>query len=398
MLGPFHPSDPLLRRRGARINPVFTVSKPDGDVRPVINYSKRLNDGGPSLNERIKEGPRATVEYLQMTEIIYTILAVGEGAMVWAKDLQEGYYNVRVREDQVWLLAFQFMGMIFVPMVLAMGLSSAPLIFTIFMSYIVSAILLMDDNLMWVSMPLSQFDRSKLHVDSVVGIDRDNDVANLPLILFYLDDIFGIAHRDVIWRQYRLAGEMLVRLGQSTKVEKDRKPSDVQILLGIEYVIPRQTVRTPREKALRYIAFANLLLSKKSVLKKELFSLTGKARHIALYCRPLAAFARGVEIHGLLTVKGRKVQWHHHITMTRRLRADVEMLRNALQFCLTYEMPWSFILHPSSRAATEIDVFTDAAGVHGGIGGFVAEQNSRYFFVQNRFKKNDQQFCWLVRS
>ena len=74
LLGPFHPNDPILRRHGARINPVFTVDKPDLDVRPVINYSKRLDDGGPSLNERIKEGSRATVEYLQMIEIIYTVL------------------------------------------------------------------------------------------------------------------------------------------------------------------------------------------------------------------------------------------------------------------------------------------------------------------------------------
>ena len=51
-LGPFPPDHPAVA--DARETPIFTVDRADGGKRPVSDASKRLNDGGPSVNDEIK--------------------------------------------------------------------------------------------------------------------------------------------------------------------------------------------------------------------------------------------------------------------------------------------------------------------------------------------------------
>ena len=47
LMGPYPQNHPISNE--CRINPVFCVPKPDGAVRPVVNYSKEIN--GASLND-----------------------------------------------------------------------------------------------------------------------------------------------------------------------------------------------------------------------------------------------------------------------------------------------------------------------------------------------------------
>ena len=151
LLGPFKPDDPFVKN--ARVNPVFSVPKPDNTVRPVINYSKQLN--GKSLNDCLRD-EWCTVEYIKIQEIVYIICLVGIGAEIWAKDLEDGYFNIKVKRSHMMLLAFSFCGFIFVPMVLAFGLSSAPLIFTVFMGYVISAIRFADISLCFIGVKESE--------------------------------------------------------------------------------------------------------------------------------------------------------------------------------------------------------------------------------------------------
>ena len=114
------------------------------------SIEQRRNETRESLvmfgpDEDVVEVTRRIKEELQALDKVAA--AAGEPvidaefvALVMAMDLDEGYYNCRVRPDQIWLLAFTFAGFIFIPMVLAMGLSSAPLIFTIFMYYVIKRI------------------------------------------------------------------------------------------------------------------------------------------------------------------------------------------------------------------------------------------------------------------
>lgn len=382
VLGPFPPNHPVIttNQHRLRINPVFTVWKPDSDVRPVINYSKKLDDDGPSLNERIKEGPKATVEYLQHKELIATIqlvLLIYGSCWLWAQDLDEGYYNCRVRPHQMWLLAFEFAGFVFIPMVLAMGLSSAPLIFTIFMGYVVMAMRLHDQSLTYMTVESRLVDRTLWQTDAGLVYSDDGKTVKVPLINYYLDDIFGMAPQHLIHAQFKLAKKVLGLLTLSAKAAKDRIPAIIQQFLGVEYDVPKRCCRVPEAKAQRYIKFADTILAQKSVTKQTLFSLTGKARHMASYCKVISAFARGVEIHGHCNRKGTPIDWHHHINICGALRADIRMLKSVMRFAITHDLPWTHIIRPA--ADTELNVYCDAAGVHGGIGGFLDKPQSQFF-------------------
>ena len=367
LLGPFKPNDPFVS--DARVNPVFSVPKPDNSVRPVVNYSKAMN--GYSLNDYLYP-EWCSVEYIKIQEIVYVIWLIGVGAKIWAKDLEDGYFNIRPKESQLKLMAFAFAGFIWVPMVLVFGLSTAPLIFTIFMGYVVSAIRFHDTSLSFIGVEESVFKRQYFQQDT--EFIYKNGLVFIPLISSYLDDIFGVHHPNKVQDQYDMAGFILIFLGLSAKAKKDRPPSTVQIILGLEYDTIKQEVRTPKEKALRYIKFGRDILAKKKVPKKCLFSLTGKIRHASGQCKPLASFARGVEIHG------HKIHgWNHHIYINRRLRSDIDLMLRALDFVKDKGVPFEHILKPGT--GFDFDIYTDATSKYGGIGAFVEIPNAPWIQV-----------------
>lgn len=368
LLGPFKSDHPIVNQ--CRINPVFTVPKPGDEVRPVVNYSKRID--GHSLNEMLVD-QWCTVEYLKIQEIVYIITLIGIGAVIWAKDLEDGYFNVKMDPSQIQYMAFTFMGLIFIPMVMLFGLSSAPLIFTVFMWYVISAIRLADPALTFLEIPKEKLKIQYFQQEKDIVYKKDTVL--VPLIVYYLDDIFGIHRSSKIYDQYNLAGRILSFLGLSAKQSKDRPPSTVQQLLGLEYDTIQRVVRTPRVKGLRYIAFANKLMAQKSITKKLLFSLTGKVRHASGQCRPLNAFARGVEAYG------HKVKfWTHHINVTRNLKRDIKLMTDGLYHSLDRGISFDTILDHRD-VAFDINAFTDAAGKYGGIGGFVEIDHAPYFQV-----------------
>ena len=368
LMGPFDPSDPIAKE--CRINPVFCVPKPDNTVRPVVNYSKKIH--GTSLNDFL-DPEWCTVEYIKLKEIVYTIYQVGQGAMLWAKDLEDGYFNIKVEPTQAKSMAFIFAGLLFIPMVMIFGLSSAPLIFTIFMWYVVSAIRLADRELMWKYMPMAQFENKYFQTDADAYPDVSGQYIYFPLIMYYLDDIFGVQTPDKVQQQYKLAGQILKYLGLSAKESKDRPPNTVQKILGLLFDTVKQEVRIPIEKVKKYVTFARSLMQRASVTKKQLFSLTGKARHVSVQCHALSAFARGVEIHGHKYSK-----WHHHVKMTNRLKCDINLLIDGIRYIQDKGISFEFILKP--RDQFDLTAYTDASGSIG-IGGFVEINNAPFFQV-----------------
>ena len=367
LMGPYPKTHPIADQ--CRINPIFCVPKPDGSVRPVVNYSKKLD--GTSLNDLLNP-EWCTVEYIQLREIVYTIKQMGEGAMMWAKDLEDGYFNIKIRPDQTKAIAFVFAGMLYIPMVLVFGLATAPLIFTMFMWFAVMAIRFTDKNLMWHSVPQSQFDR-KIFQTEAVTFNVDGEIF-FPLVMYYLDDIFGVHRPKYVYKQYELAGTTLKLLGLSAKEAKDKPPNTTQTILGLEYDTIKQEVRIPWDKIDRYVAFAHSLLQCNQITKRQLFSLTGKVRFAAVACKALSSFARGVEIHGHKIKK-----WHHHINMSNRLKKDINLIIKGLLINKYRGKSFNFILKP--RDCFDLIAYTDAATVEGGIGGFVCAKNSPFFQV-----------------
>ena len=369
LMGPYSSSDPIVKT--CRVNPIFCVPKPDDTVRPVVNYSKEIN--GTSLNDLL-DPDWCSVEYIKLKEIVYTVSQVGPGAMIWTKDLEDGYFNIKVHPDQAKCMAFMFAGLLFIPMILMFGLSSAPLIFTIFMWYVVMAIRLVDRDIMWKLLPIAQFEKQYFQTDADFYPDRSGNNIYFPLVMYYLDDIFGVQTPDKVHRQYALAGQILNFLGLSTKASKDRPPNTVQKILGLIFDTIKQEIRIPMDKVRKYVKYAHSLMAKKRVTKTELFSLTGKARHASVQCHALSSFARGVEIHG-----HKCREWHHHIHMTRRLKKDINLLVEGLTHNQTRGKSFAFILKP--RQQFDLTAYTDASGSLG-IGGFVEINNAPYFQVR----------------
>ena len=385
LLGPFDEDDEILD--DVREAPVFAVDRADGGKRPVSDASQRLDDGGPSVNEHIKEfaPEKATVEYLHLQQILVTITLVwimyGTTVQIWAKDLEEGYYNMRVRRDQVRLTAFVFCGLWFLPMTLSMGLSSAPFIFTVFMGYVVEAMLYDDQDTNYLVLPDSVLVHFRHHFPEGV-IERVSAThSRIPLILYYLDDMFGIQTAKRIWRQFRGAQRVLLSLSLNAQESKDRKPANYQLILGIGIECRLRFVIIWRPKGEDYVDFAYFLLTLPSLEKRKLFSLSGKARHLALHIPPLAAFARGLEVFGLKDRNGKSIGWRHHIHWNQHIRRAIRILIAAITLAMDIPVPFDRVLRPRSFDDADIELYTDAAGVYGGIGGFVAENGSMFFQV-----------------
>jgi len=368
LMGPFPANCDLTNQ--CRINPVFCVDKPDGSVRPVINYSKVIN--GESLNGLLNP-EWCTVEYIQRKEIVYTIQSMGVGALIWAKDLENGYFNLKVKESLTKTIAFIFMGLLFIPMVLAFGLSSAPKIFTDFMWFVVTAIRFACDSMAWNNININVFQKRFFRNNSNIKIQ--GSWVYIPLIMYYLDDIFGVQRGHLAWLQFNIASKTLDFLGLSAKKSKDRPPSSKQIILGLEYDTILQQVSIPIDKVQRYTEFARSILNKKTVIKRTLFSLTGKVRYAALQCRALSAFARGVEIHGLK----KHLNWHSHINVTNRLKRDLNLIIDALYHLNNFGISFSDILTPEEHF--DFVAYTDASG-RDGIGGFININNAPFFQVK----------------
>ena len=382
ILGPYPEDHPDVH--DIREAPVFTTVKPDGGRRPVSDASARLDDGGPSVNEDIKEHSpeKATVQYLRLQQIVAVMVLVGVNAWAWAKDLEEGYYNMRVRQDQIKMVAFKFWTWIFIPLVLAMGLSSSPNIFTEFMGYVMLAMATWNHQLTHITVNNTDLEPLRIHFPDGAITPINDDQSEICTLLYYLDDMFGIMESKLIQRQYRMAQKVLRFLGLNAQESKDRKPWFIQLILGLMFDCKRQCIFIPKEKGMAYIDFANRLLKKRAITKQELFSLSGKARHIALHIPILAAFARSIEVFGHVDQHGRSIRWKQRINMNSALRRAIAVLRDAIKRSMTITVPFSRVLRPRDRSECDLEIFTDAAGVHGGIGGFTQHNSGSFFQVR----------------
>ena len=136
IIGPI--SRKVAEDNNVTLNMLFGVPKPDGSTRPILNLSDTAGTKDCINNHLNPE--LTTVEYVQQKELIYTILAMGKGAYLWAKDLENGYNNVPICESDIYNLGFTLDNKIYLYQVLPMGLSSSPKIFTDFMHFPIWAI------------------------------------------------------------------------------------------------------------------------------------------------------------------------------------------------------------------------------------------------------------------
>ena len=258
---------------------LFGVPKPDGSTRPILNMSDSsifqfcVNE---FLNPEL-----CTVEYAQFKECVSIVNSLGKGAYLWAKDIQDGYYNVTVHKSDIYNLAFWFDGKIYIFQRLPMGLSSSPKIFTDFMHFPIWAIKQNNPSLYYINVPASEIDITNFRNDSDIVYDNKTDTYKVAVVFYYMDDILGgHTNKDIAWLQFNHSEQILKLLNLPTKQAKARIPNQYQKWLGKMYDTIKQWVKLPDEKVKKYINDMEILLNKKSVTKRELLSHIGRTRHM----------------------------------------------------------------------------------------------------------------------
>ena len=348
---------------------LFGVPKPDGSTRPILNLSDKTKFNY-SINNLIDPN-LCTVEYAQTKQVVETVRALGKNAWLWAKDLKDGYYNVSVNKKDVHKLGFMFDGKIYIFQRLPMGLSSSPNIFTEFMHFPIWAIKQDRPDLYY-----KEVDASLINLNNFIDesdVYKTGSSAILAILFYYLDDILG-GHpiEEKAWEQFSHSEKVLKLLSLQTKSAKAKPPAQIQQWLGKIYNTRKQWISLPSQKIQKYISELKSALTKQSITQQQLLSHIGRIRHMASIYRPLAAFARNLEVWAY-SVK----QLSHHIRMTRPLKNDLMLAIWGIKRAAEYGISFNQFLKPMD--IPDIVFYTDAA-LKIGLGGY---SNQGHWFKNN---------------
>ena len=364
---------------------LFGVPKPDGSTRPILNLSDKTIFNY-SINNLI-DPKLCTVEYAQTKQVVETVRALGKNAWLWAKDLKDGYYNVSINKKDIHKLGFMFEGKIYIFQRLPMGLSSSPNIFTEFMHFPIWAMKQDRPDLYY-----KEVDESLINLDNFIkdaDVVKEGSTAILAILFYYLDDILG-GHpvKEKAWEQFSHSEKILKLLSLQTKNTKAKPPAQIQQWLGKIYDTIKQWITLPPEKIQKYIAELKSALTYKSITQQHLLSHIGRIRHMASIYRPLAAFARNLEVWAY-SVK----QLSHHIRISRPLKNDLNLAIWGIKRAAEYGISFDQFLKPMD--IPDITLFTDAA-LNIGLGGY---SDQGHWFKNNwndiqLYHENNRDIVW----
>ena len=361
-----------VKAMGATISHFFAVPKGENAVRPILNLSDRSRIGY-SLNSCLLPAV-CSVEYIQQLEIIEMLRAAGVNAYLWAKDLQWGYNNVFIRQNNVKYLGFYFYHRYWFYQVLPMGLSSSPSIFTEFMHFPIWAAKNEKPPLYYIWVPSETVDAASFGSSADI-MHNNSGLTKIALLTYYLDDILG-AHRSkfLAEQQFKHIETILNRLGLKSQDKKARPPAQQQIWLGKLYDTTKQWVELPQEKYDKYVTAVKLFLSKPRATQHEFLSHIGRARHMGTIYRVLNAFARGLETWAYSVKK-----LTDFIDITPAVARDFEILLAGMKLAHSEGAPFSsFFRYSKGPSTTDITIFTDAS-LTVGIGGI---SSTGHYFQQ----------------
>jgi hypothetical protein len=350
MVGPFRP-DAIPTRlfpRGVQINPIGSVTKPNGKIRPIVHCSAPRK--GKSVNSEMIEEWK-TVKYTSFLELVKLVKAVGKDGYLWSADAADAYLQLTVRPTDCKYIAVNWLGLVVVFTVLIFGLSSAPRIYTHFAD-VIEEIAKNKDKRLFTSDELIQ------------------------LIRHYLDDFFGGHNaKPCTDRQFELFMGVMCTLNVPFNPDKCSPPAQWQKILGFIWDTRSMTVRIPDDK---YEAVRKLLLEirnnpKRKQTKRELLSLIGKLRWCSVAMFAAHAFVRRLEerAHSQKRLTA-------HIRLNAEARKDIDFWLDGFE-ALNRGLPLDFILKRAS--ASDITVYSDASGSIG-----MGAASDKGHFCQMRWK------------
>ena len=132
--------------------------------------------------------------------------------------------------------------------------------------------------------------------------------------------------------------------------------------MGKTYDTRRQWLSLPTDKVEKYISDLKTVYERKSISKMDLLTHIGRTRHMASIYRPLAAFARNLEMWAY-SVKN----LNHHVRMSRPLKNDIELCIWGIARAAKIGISFDQFLKPMS--IPDIKLYTDAS-LKIGLGGY----------------------------
>ena len=381
LIGPV-PYDPTMT-----ISMIFSVPKPDGTYRGILNLSD-ASSTHISVNNCIHEDYKH-VTYIQHLEIITKMQAIGTEGFLWVKDIVDGFHNLPVHADDLHHLGIRFHGDIYKFQRLPMGLSSSPALFTKFMHFPIWAAShdkdIDSDNLYFATIDSRVFDISVFRDDADITQIGSSHFYIWCLMDSYVDDIFGLASSETAsLRQWSHSEKIFSAMNLSCKVAKGKLPAQVNVFLGKEYDLRRQWVRLSDGKLAKYIHFYTYVLTLLYIPEKLLLSVIGKGRHVASIYRCLNAFARGIESFIPYAARhGRRLGKGPPIRSSALLRSRLRLLMDCMLISNRVGAPFSHFTKPKCDTFDFV-VICDAS-INVGLGGIISDGS----FFQARWDSLD---------
>ncbi|MCP3663141.1 MAG: hypothetical protein GY696_11705 [Gammaproteobacteria bacterium] len=244
-------------------SPIAAVPKKEpGKVRIIHNLSA---PAGASVNDKI--GPDySSTGYETFDRAVDMIRKFGKNAWMGKMDLKSAFKHVVVRPDQWHLLGMHLDDsnngrQYYFDATIPMGSSSSPAIFNKFTEAI-------------------KYSAKKAGVSDIYG---------------YVDDFMVVAPtREECLRDMDILKKDGERMGWLWADDKERGPSQIMELLGIEIDARLQQLKISKDRLQEILALTSDFLRKTHATGREIASIHGKLQFVAKVCRPGRAFLRRV--------------------------------------------------------------------------------------------------------
>jgi len=316
---------------GVKVNGIMTRPKPNGAVRIILNLSAPK---GAAVNEGIDLADFPAT--MSSTGKWLAVLArAGRNAVMIKMDWADAYKHIHVREEDVPLQWFSWLGRYFAEVCLVFGAVSSPGI------YDRAAKVVLDLVLRMTGFPASLVCQ---HLDDVCAAAGAAAAGKLAA--------FEDCYR-------RVAADVGVRLAPADDTDKGFTLSTRGVVLGVEYDTVKWTWAIPADKVARLVGQIQAALAATELRQDAIWSVVGRIIH---YC-PLVPAGR--------------FNLDHLIKANSATAVRAELVKLTAGFKRQLEF-WLLIIRVSSGKsrmpelwplpAWTVEAFTDAAG--GSLEGF----------------------------
>ena len=277
---------------------------------------------GSSINDDISKD-QFSCEFSKFDDATDLLMRAGPNALLCKLDIKHAYRLLPVKPDQWHHLCYHWEGNYYVDLVLPFGLRSSGAIFNKFAGLV-----------RWII-------AHHYHIASIVN---------------YSDDFFAVLGKimDIATTQLNTIIRAFNDLDIPLAEDKIEGPCTLLKYLGIMINSVTMTIEVPKEKLAEATTNLNRWKKRRTCTKRELKSLIGKLSHISKVVRPGRMFSRR-----LIDLSTTVSRMHHHITLNKEARADI-------QWWLDFLPQWTATsMIPPSRAirSTDLSLFSDACDI-----------------------------------